>query len=406
MRASRGWTLQSPCPSTLYVNSPIHPMRAPTSYGPAELAHGPMFIGFFFNVVLYGAMIIQTYLYFTTLAFANDKTWAKIFVVCIFVLDTLNTFFDFAYLYDSLIIHFGDVSFLARANWLFATDPVITATIAFLIQLFYAWRVKVLTGKIWLALFVAACSLAGLVGGIVTTVEVLLVPHFSDFIHFKAVVIVWLVAECVADVLITAILVTHLSSLKTGINDSDMLIDRIIRITMQTGLATSLCATIDLILFLSDTWFRHLVFNIPLCKLYTNSLLSSLNARNVRGPGSANSRKTAGSETVRVSGQVCVIRVQACMWCSDEADSHHCGLDRSSSSMSSPSACRTRLGPGLERLRHGFKRSTSSVSSCARPGWSQRVAIYWPRVTVRGVHVSGSADLVLEGIVGRGFDGD
>ncbi|KAJ6588824.1 hypothetical protein B0H19DRAFT_1248422 [Mycena capillaripes] len=279
-----------------------------------------------------GVMIIQTYLYFTT--FTNDKTWKKTFVVCIFVLDTFNTFFDFAYLYgesprpnDSLIIHFGDVSFLAQANWLFATDPVMTATIAFLIQLFYAWRVKVLTGKLWLALFVAACSLAGLVGGIATTVEVLLVPHFSDFIHFKVVVIVWLVSECVADVLITTILVTHLCvhipfpppkitlsknrtsprrlSHKTGIEDSDMLIDRIIRITMQTGLAASLCATIDLILFLTDPIALHLVFNIPLCKLYTNSLLSSLNARNVRGPESADSGKTelGVSKSVRMSGQ-------------------------------------------------------------------------------------------------------
>ncbi|KAK0469178.1 uncharacterized protein EV420DRAFT_1492886 [Desarmillaria tabescens] len=33
--------------------------------GPAEVAHGPMFIGFMFNVLLYGIMITQVYLYFT-----------------------------------------------------------------------------------------------------------------------------------------------------------------------------------------------------------------------------------------------------------------------------------------------------------------------------------------------------
>ncbi|KAJ7649392.1 hypothetical protein DFH06DRAFT_1331764 [Mycena polygramma] len=104
------------------------------------------------------------------------------------------------YLYDSLIIHFGDVPFLAEATWLFATDPIMTALIAFLVLGFYAWRVKVLTGNVWLALFVAACSLTGLPGGIgtqflfraicderleATTVEVCLVLHFSDFIHFE-----------------------------------------------------------------------------------------------------------------------------------------------------------------------------------------------------------------------------
>ncbi|KAJ7666272.1 hypothetical protein DFH06DRAFT_1323402 [Mycena polygramma] len=250
------------------------------SYGPAELAHGPMFIGFLFNVILYGEsriMITQTYIYFST--FGSDRARTKIFVACILVLDTLNTFFDFAYLYDSLIIHFGDVPFLAEATWLFATDPIMTALIAFLVQGFYAWRVKVLTGNVWLALFVAACSLTGLAGGIATTVEVCLVPHFSDFIHFKSTVIVWLAAECMADVLITIILVT-----------------------MQTGLITSLCASIDLILFLTDPIGLHLIFNVPLCKLYTNSLLSSLNARRVRGaPGSADSGQTGLMVSKRLS---------------------------------------------------------------------------------------------------------
>lgn len=38
---------------------------------------------------------------------------------------------------------------------------------------------------------------------------------------------------------------------------------------------------------------RHLIFNFYLSKLYTNSLLSSLNARTPQGAGSADSGKTA-----------------------------------------------------------------------------------------------------------------
>ncbi|KAJ7275741.1 hypothetical protein C8J57DRAFT_226175 [Mycena rebaudengoi] len=43
-----------------------------------------------------------------------------------------------------------------------------------------------------------------------------------------------------------------LRSRKTDFEGSEILIDQIIRMTVQTGLATALCATIDLILFLSD----------------------------------------------------------------------------------------------------------------------------------------------------------
>ncbi|KAJ7240434.1 hypothetical protein C8J57DRAFT_1527474 [Mycena rebaudengoi] len=265
-------------------------MKSLQSYGPAEIAHGPLFIGLFFNVLLYGIMINQTYVYFKT--FRSDRNSTKILVGCLFVLDTVNTFFDFAYLYDCLIKHF---------------DPATTAVIATLVQLFYASRLRKLTGNIWLFISVVGLSLAGLAGGLATTVEVLLYPSFQEFIRFKHVVIVWLAAGCLADAVITAILVYHLVRLserqwvqtdpfiqkshKTGFQGTDVLTRTA---TMQTGLVTALCAIIDLILFLFDPVALHLTFNIPLCKLYTNSLLCSLNSR-------AQSRDSDGDSTGRTA---------------------------------------------------------------------------------------------------------
>ncbi|KAF7344560.1 hypothetical protein MSAN_01937900 [Mycena sanguinolenta] len=73
-------------------------MRPLTSYGPAEITHGPMFIGLLFNAILFGAMGIQSYLYFVTFR-THRQDVDKDFVVSILVLDALNTIFDFAYLY-------------------------------------------------------------------------------------------------------------------------------------------------------------------------------------------------------------------------------------------------------------------------------------------------------------------
>ncbi|EEB95343.1 hypothetical protein MPER_05698, partial [Moniliophthora perniciosa FA553] len=111
-----------------------------------------------------------------------------------------------------------------------------------------------------------------------------------------AAVLVWLVGQCVADVAITLILVEYLWVVvffflfslanpicrrkhKTGFHSSDQLVDRIIRMTVQTGLTTSLCAVADLILYLVNPTGLHLIFNFPLAKLYTVSLMSSLNSR-------------------------------------------------------------------------------------------------------------------------------
>ncbi|KAF7335217.1 hypothetical protein MSAN_02355000 [Mycena sanguinolenta] len=67
---------------------------------------------------------------------------------------------------------------------------------------------------------------------------------------------------------------------KTGFAATDSVIDKIIRTTIQTGLVTSIFAILDVIFFMV---FPHLAINfiwdLPLSKLYSNALLSTLNAR-------------------------------------------------------------------------------------------------------------------------------
>ncbi|KAJ7064888.1 hypothetical protein C8F01DRAFT_1367118 [Mycena amicta] len=310
--------------------------RSLESYGPAEIAHGPLFIGLFLNVMLYGIMIIQTYLYFLT--YRRDKAWTKIFVVSILCLDTFNTALDFGYLYKCLIVHYGDVAMLARADWCKISNNLavghltrssvcdgprddrynrcMRATVLCVAnqgtipKTFHGPRYNLcllgvdgesLVGRLRGAFFTRRVryvlslsinlELSGRTAGAIgTSVEVHLNPEFVEFIRFKSVVIVWLGASATADILITSILVVYLvrsKSHKTGLAGTDVLVDRIIRMTVQTGLATSLCATIDLILFLADPVALHLIFNIPLCKLYTNSLLSSLNSRSTQDSSSA-----------------------------------------------------------------------------------------------------------------------
>ncbi|KAJ3812801.1 hypothetical protein F5876DRAFT_10604, partial [Lentinula aff. lateritia] len=239
--------------------------------------HGPMFIGYSFNIVLYGIMITQVYLYFSS--FKKDRVWMKMLVAGLLFADTVNAIFDAVYLYDSLIIHFDNVKYLGNATWGESLCCVQQALIAGTVQLFFAWRVKVLTTNWWMVLIVVVASLTGLVGGLITTYEVGVTPHFVNFRHFKWSVIMWLAGECFADLVITSVLVWHLRKHKTGFQASDELVDRIIRLTVQTGLLTSLCAILDLLFFLIDPTGTHLIFNFPLAKLYTNSVMSSLNSR-------------------------------------------------------------------------------------------------------------------------------
>jgi len=81
------------------------------------------------------------------------------------------------------------------------------------------------------------------------------------------------------DIIITTILVLYLRKHKSGFQASDLMVDRIIRLTVQTCFITSVVAILDVSFFLADPTGTHLMFNFPLCKLYSNSLMSSLNSR-------------------------------------------------------------------------------------------------------------------------------
>ncbi|TFY83870.1 hypothetical protein EWM64_g155 [Hericium alpestre] len=246
-------------------------MTAP-AFNFAKVAHGPIFIGTVINIILYGISIAQTYIYLTT--YKKDRLWMKLVILTLFVADTLNSIFDIQYTYDSLVNHYNDPAAIQQANWVFATDPAMTSIIGTIVQLFFAWRVKVLTHSNIAVGFIVVGAIISCLGGIATSIAIGIVPVWTEFQKFKAPVIVWLTVSAIVDSTITAILVWHLVRRIYG-----MLADKLIRLTVQTGLITSCWAIVDLAVYLGIATGTHLIFNFPLSKLYTNSLLSTLNSR-------------------------------------------------------------------------------------------------------------------------------
>ncbi|KIK59013.1 hypothetical protein GYMLUDRAFT_45033 [Collybiopsis luxurians FD-317 M1] len=246
--------------------------------GPAELAHGPMLVGTFLSLMLYGISITQVYIYLTSYA-KKDRRFIMAYVLLIFAADTGHSIFLMGYLYTSLIKHFDDPEYISHSTWVFAAEPALAGILCGLVQAFYAWRVNVLVGKWYIYLTILFCSVASILMGIATGIACQWVVLFSNFQKFEVVVIVWLVSASVADCLITGSLVNHLRHHRTGFQKTDTHIDRIIRLTVQTGMITAIWAVADLLVYLLNPTGMHLVLNCPLGKLYANSLLSSLNSR-------------------------------------------------------------------------------------------------------------------------------
>ncbi|KAH6917759.1 hypothetical protein BKA70DRAFT_1213822 [Coprinopsis sp. MPI-PUGE-AT-0042] len=265
-------TLKPAIPSEELV--PQHPAEM---VNPAEfvlgylrdfLSHGYALTGLMLNVLLLGIMVTQVYTYYTT--YKKDAIWIRVL---------------------SLIQHFGDFEKLFTVDWLFATEPATTAIIASSVQLFFAWRVHILTQK-WkhvstvLVGLVTLTSLTSGVAGIITAWEICRYPNFDSAQKHRAGVCTWLAATVVCDALITMILVTALHKQKTGFKRTDLVVDRVIKLIMHTGLLTMVVAILDLAFLLISPSGLHLLFNYPLSKLYTTSMMSSLNFRRVNVDGS------------------------------------------------------------------------------------------------------------------------
>ncbi|KAF9263810.1 hypothetical protein L218DRAFT_1032596 [Marasmius fiardii PR-910] len=219
------------------------------------------------------------------IAYSRDPVWLKSLVAFVFFANLLNTGFVTADLYLALVTNYMNPAFLGVSTW----HPVIVGLIAGSIQLFFSWRVRILTGKLYLGILTAALALSQIICAMLMAWKCRQYPAWGDFAKFTDLIYAWMISTILVDIVITVILVWYLvrqvlrstfRGHKTGMAKSDELVDRIIRITIQTGALTSVWALVDLVMFLAiPTQAVHLVFQLSMVKLYTHSLMSSLNSR-------------------------------------------------------------------------------------------------------------------------------
>ncbi|KAJ7033559.1 hypothetical protein C8F04DRAFT_1104310 [Mycena alexandri] len=241
-----------------------------------QLSYGPMIVGVFFNMILYGVLAGQTLSYFQV--YKKDATWMRLFVGFLFAVETANTALDMAMMYEPLILNYGRKPVFFPT--VFMTEPLCVVLVSVPVQLFFAWRIHQLTKSLWVPLIISVFGVASFAGGLWTAIRVQMLREFSKkpLLHNSA--LLWFLAACVADVLITISLVMTLSKKKTGFVATDSVIEKIIRMTIQTGMITALFSILDVVCFMALPHYAvNFVWDLALSKLYSNCLLSTLNAR-------------------------------------------------------------------------------------------------------------------------------
>ncbi|KAG9217885.1 hypothetical protein CCMSSC00406_0005255 [Pleurotus cornucopiae] len=248
--------------------------------GPPDvrLLFGPMLLGVFLNMILYGILIVQMLSYFKM--YRNDSLYMKLFVGYLLVVETANTALDMHIMYEPLILNFGLPDTIKRFPTLFVTEPLIIVLVSTPIQLFFAWRIYKVTRSYWVPAVIFLFSITALAGGVWTTAKLGIIQLFSRKPELHTPALLWFLSASVADICITVALVVSLTRRKTGFERTDSVIDKIIRMSVQTGAVTAFFAVADVIFFMAlPRTALNFIWDLALSKLYSNCLLSTLNAR-------------------------------------------------------------------------------------------------------------------------------
>jgi len=246
-----------------------------------DLLIGPMLVGVLLNMMLYGAVVTQMYAYYQR--FADDPAWIRYFMLYLFLVGFGNVVVECGIIFEPLIIRYGTVAAVTISPKLLPGDSILISIVSTPVQLFAAWRISVFTRSLIFPGLITLISLSSFASGINMFVKVVRNPEYREFDSFITAASVWLASSAVCDVVIAVGMTHALYTRKTGFSFVDGHINRIIRLTLETGALTAITALMDIILFLGfPRTSMNFIVNFPLSSLYTCSILAMLNFRDRR----------------------------------------------------------------------------------------------------------------------------
>lgn len=246
--------------------------------GEYDLLVGVVLIGLFFNTFLYGLVCYQFLVYHNTKF--NDPKWIRGVVGSLFITDTLHSAVAVYAGWEMCVTNYANPQSLFFVTWTIPFTAVATSVAAIITQFFLGHRVLGLTKNKIVTALIGLLSVLGFVFGVYAGILSGIIKDVTKFAPLEPFVTCWLVFQTGADLLITFVLSYALSRSRTGFRRTDTIINRLIRGAIQTGLFASIFALADMFSFLLYRQTNlYAMFAYPIGRIYTNTLLDTLNCR-------------------------------------------------------------------------------------------------------------------------------
>ncbi|KAF7337380.1 hypothetical protein MSAN_02264100 [Mycena sanguinolenta] len=252
----------------------------------SPLILGVMEIGVFLSLMLFGVVAFQGYLYFRNCL--ADTVGLRVLVGSILIFELCHSVASCHVIYYFTVVLAGVPELQKPSNsYSLSSLPLFETLITSVVQGFFAYRIWILSSRIYISLICWGLGFLRLLGGMaMAAVAFLDVPLEPNYFHVQNtygwVITSALNVGAVLDVLIAVSLCVYIPKLYTPYNlpRSEELIHRLVTFTIQTGLITSLTSVAVVIAFQTMKHnFIWLALYTFLANLYSNSLLVALNAR-------------------------------------------------------------------------------------------------------------------------------
>ncbi|KAF7304208.1 hypothetical protein MIND_00653000 [Mycena indigotica] len=241
---------------------------------------GPLLVGTWVSSLLYSAEVGQVIKYFRT--FPDDDWQLKSFVLLCWLVDTVAAVEGYAAVYLYTITHASDAAYLSRQNWTFPLLSVTTGVVAALVQCFLVVRYLRFSRNFLFSLFLFLVIGLALTASIIASVVVSRYPLYTDRGRLERPATLWIVSQAVTDVIIALALLWEFRKARSVFCDTQSVLNRLARQTIQTGGATATVATATLVAYLVNKESNGIV---PGDCIFHRAGLSNLNARKRLAPG-------------------------------------------------------------------------------------------------------------------------
>ncbi|KAK0194326.1 hypothetical protein F5146DRAFT_1135089 [Armillaria mellea] len=251
----------------------------PAGYPIADIT-GPYIVGCLLNWGLFGTLSVQLYLYY--LAFPNDRRFIKYLVYGVYVIEFVQTMLVVHDAFATFGYGFGDMDALNRLNFSWLTGPVLSAVASCAGQVFYAYRIYIVSESRIIPIIIICISLTSSVIAMIIGIGYFDVGVISNPNNRQSCIAIGIScgATALCDILIAICMTYYLMRRTTDFRHTRLLVTKIIRLTIETGSVTAIVALLSFLLFVL---FPHQAYFVTsgllMAKIYANCIYMVLNSR-------------------------------------------------------------------------------------------------------------------------------